>query len=139
MHRWKEVVSGVWFASVFVLALVTVTAHTDSRPRDNRGWWVAQGKLNVPMRPQARQSPTLAAQSFMPDHELSRSHFLRDFLKGQRLFERQKFGGNGRTCLTCHSRETGTVSPADAQARFRRTKHDPLFIHDGSDDDDPEL
>ena len=30
---------------------------------------------------------------------------------GRRLFERETFGGNGRTCLTCHSRKTGTVSP----------------------------
>ena len=29
---------------------------------------------------------------------------------GMHLFERETFGGNGRTCLTCHSRQTGTVS-----------------------------
>jgi hypothetical protein len=38
---------------------------------------------------------------------------------GQQLFERETFGGNGRTCLTCHSRATGTVSPEDVQARFQ--------------------
>jgi hypothetical protein len=54
--------------------------------------------------------------------------------EGQRLFEQETFGGNGRTCVTCHSRETGTVSPQDAQARFNANPHDPLFIHDGSDD-----
>ena len=53
---------------------------------------------------------------------------------GQRLFERETFGGNGRTCLTCHSRKTGTVSPQDAQARFQANPQDPLFVHDGSDD-----
>jgi Di-haem cytochrome c peroxidase len=53
---------------------------------------------------------------------------------GRRLFERETFGGNGRTCLTCHSRKTGTVSPKDAQARFNANPHDPLFAHDGSDD-----
>ncbi len=53
---------------------------------------------------------------------------------GKRLFERETFGGNGRTCLTCHSRETGTVSPKDAQERFRCDPNDPLFLHDGSDD-----
>ena len=26
---------------------------------------------------------------------------------GRQLFERETFGGNGRTCLTCHSRRTG--------------------------------
>ena len=53
---------------------------------------------------------------------------------GQQLFEHETFGGNGRTCLTCHSRETGTVSPQDAQLRFQQNPHDPLFLHDGSDD-----
>jgi cytochrome c peroxidase len=53
---------------------------------------------------------------------------------GRHLFERETFGGNGRTCLTCHSRETGTVSPQDARARFAADPHDPLFLHDGSDD-----
>lgn len=53
---------------------------------------------------------------------------------GQRLFERETFGGNGRTCATCHSRETGTVSPQDAQQRFAAGPGDALFVHDGSDD-----
>jgi cytochrome c peroxidase len=53
---------------------------------------------------------------------------------GKRLFERETFGGNGRTCLTCHSRDTGTVTPADALARFQKNPKDPLFLHDGSDD-----
>lgn len=53
---------------------------------------------------------------------------------GQHLFERETFGGNGRTCLTCHSRETGTVSPQEAQQRFATDPADALFVHDGSDD-----
>lgn len=53
---------------------------------------------------------------------------------GRRLFERETFGGNGRTCQTCHTEETGTVSPQDARRRFRMDRHDPLFVHDGSDD-----
>lgn len=53
---------------------------------------------------------------------------------GKQLFEQETFGGNGRTCLTCHSRETGTVSPRDAQKRFVANRQDPLFLHDGSDD-----
>ena len=57
-------------------------------------------------------------------------------LEGRRLFERETFGGNGRTCLTCHSRETGTVSPREARLRFRASPDDPLFLHDGSDDED---
>jgi cytochrome c peroxidase len=53
---------------------------------------------------------------------------------GKKLFEEETFGGNGRTCRTCHSRETGTTSPEDAQKRFNKNPGDPLFVHDGSDD-----
>jgi cytochrome c peroxidase len=53
---------------------------------------------------------------------------------GRHLFERETFGGNGRTCLTCHTRRTGTVSPEDARERFERDPDDPLFRADGSDD-----
>ena len=59
-----------------------------------------------------------------PDHAMA----------GKQLFERETFGGNGRTCSTCHSSATGTVSPEDAQRRFARNPNDPLFLHDGSDD-----
>ena len=54
--------------------------------------------------------------------------------QGKKLFETETFGGNGRTCRTCHSAATGTVSPQDAQARFQANPQDPLFLHDGSDD-----
>ena len=53
---------------------------------------------------------------------------------GKHLFERETFGGNGRTCATCHTSETGTVSPEDARRRFEANPRDPLFLHDGSDD-----
>ncbi len=56
------------------------------------------------------------------------------FLSGKQSFETGTFGGNGRTCRTCHGQETGTVSPADAQQRFALNPNDPLFLHDGSDD-----
>jgi cytochrome c peroxidase len=56
------------------------------------------------------------------------------FFKARHLFEKETFGGNGRTCSTCHSRLTGTTSPKDAQQRFARDRNDPLFIGDGSDD-----
>lgn len=54
--------------------------------------------------------------------------------RGRELFERETFGGNGRTCGTCHGKETGTVSPQEAKARFRKDPGDVLFLHDGSDD-----
>lgn len=55
-------------------------------------------------------------------------------LQGKRLFEQETFGGNGRTCETCHSKSTGTLSPAQALDRFTKDPLDPLFLHDGSDD-----
>jgi cytochrome c peroxidase len=55
-------------------------------------------------------------------------------LDGKRLFEEGTFGGNGRTCQTCHSAATGTVSPQDALKRLQKNPDDPLFLHDGSDD-----
>ena len=54
--------------------------------------------------------------------------------KNRLLFTAETFGGNGRTCRTCHSLNTGTVSPKDAQKRYRRNPLDPLFLFDGSDD-----
>ena len=64
------------------------------------------------------------------------SAIVHDLLEGRRLFDEETFGGNGRTCLTCHSQRTGTVSPEDARLRFRIDQKDPLFVHDGSDDED---
>jgi cytochrome c peroxidase len=55
-------------------------------------------------------------------------------LDGKRLFEQATFGGNGRTCLTCHAGAAGTLSAEDVQKRFRQNPDDPLFLHDGSDD-----
>jgi hypothetical protein len=54
--------------------------------------------------------------------------------EGQRLFRKETFGGNGRTCETCHSLATGTLSPADVQDRLDNDPNDPLFLHDGLDD-----
>jgi cytochrome c peroxidase len=47
--------------------------------------------------------------------------------KGKKLFKDGTFGGNGRTCRTCHSLTTGTLSPADAQARHNANPSEPLF------------
>ena len=55
--------------------------------------------------------------------------------EGRRLFDEETFGGNGRTCATCHSRETGTFSPKDVLERLQADPDDPLFVHDGLDDD----
>jgi cytochrome c peroxidase len=69
--------------------------------------------------------------------EHSAAEFFRSpsqFFKARHLFEKETFGGNGRTCSTCHSRASGTTSPKEAQQRFARDRNDPLFIADGSDD-----
>lgn len=57
-----------------------------------------------------------------------------DKIKGKFLFEKETFNGNGRTCETCHSGSDGQVSPAEAQARFKKNKKDPLFRPIDSDD-----
>lgn len=54
--------------------------------------------------------------------------------EGGRLFRKETFGGNGRTCETCHSRNTGTLSPADVQQLLLEKPSAPLFLHDGLDD-----
>src|SRR5829696_3115453 len=55
-------------------------------------------------------------------------------MEGRRLFDQETFGGNGRTCRTCHTEDTGTVSPDDAAKRLKQDPNDPLFLHDGRDD-----
>ena len=51
--------------------------------------------------------------------------------EGRRLFDVEKFGGNGRTCRTCHDKQTGTFSPEDALTRLIEDPTDALFVHDG--------
>jgi cytochrome c peroxidase len=53
---------------------------------------------------------------------------------GKHLFTKATFGGNGRTCSTCHGDETGTFSPDDAAARYAADPSDPLFLPLDSDD-----
>jgi hypothetical protein len=53
---------------------------------------------------------------------------------GKFLFEKETFGGNGRTCATCHGKETGKFSIEEAQARFAEDPNDPLFRPIDSDD-----
>lgn len=54
--------------------------------------------------------------------------------EGRRLFDVERFGGNGRTCRTCHTKQTGTFSPEEAVARLIEDPGDALFVHDGLDD-----
>ena len=53
---------------------------------------------------------------------------------GKRLFDHETFGGNGRTCGTCHSGHDGTIGLEEVAERLREDPSDPLFVHDGLDD-----
>ena len=55
-------------------------------------------------------------------------------LDGKKLFERETFGGNGRTCRTCHSKETGTLTLADVQRIIEAGDPDSLLIDDALDE-----
>ena len=72
--------------------------------------------------------PALLTGNDQKKCENERSH------EGRRLFDAEHFGGNGRTCVTCHSKKTGTISPEDVQARLAEDSNDPLFVGDGLDD-----
>jgi cytochrome c peroxidase len=122
--RWKTaVVTAIVITSMSVLGLAGVSAH-DVRPRHPERLFQPRATMgSMTLRAEPNQTPAPAAGTT--------NHDLRE---GQRLFDEETFGGNGRTCVTCHSRDTGTVSPSDASKRFRQDPLDPLFIHDGSDD-----
>jgi cytochrome c peroxidase len=117
-------------------ALVSASADHNSPPLAAEGWYrsrLAPHAIAARAAQRANRPRDAAnAQSGKGTAVVG----IRDFLEGRRLFEEETFGGNGRTCLTCHSERTGTVSPAEAQLRFRINRRDPLFTHDGSDDDD---
>ncbi|MGE0787813.1 MAG: hypothetical protein AB7S26_19215 [Sandaracinaceae bacterium] len=55
--------------------------------------------------------------------------------EGRRLFVHETFGGNGRTCQTCHSIATGTLTLAQIDHLYRTHPDDELFQHDALDDD----
>lgn len=46
---------------------------------------------------------------------------------GLLLFNNATFRGNGRVCSTCHTSETGTITPQQAQALYASDPHNPLF------------
>jgi len=56
------------------------------------------------------------------------------FREGKRLFDREHFGGNRRTCNTCHSGRDGTIDPEEVTRRLWSDPGDELFLHDGLDD-----
>src|SRR5262245_52050513 len=53
---------------------------------------------------------------------------------GRALLLRGEFGGNGRTCGTCHSLRTGDITLERIRERFAEDPDDPLFRPLDSDD-----
>jgi hypothetical protein len=53
--------------------------------------------------------------------------------EGRRLFDHETFGGNGRTCRTCHMAGNGTLTVEAVAERLAEDPGDPLFLHDGLD------
>jgi hypothetical protein len=53
---------------------------------------------------------------------------------GKKLFERETFGGNGRTCQTCHTKKTGELSPAQVRELAETDPDNELFRSIDSDD-----
>ena len=48
--------------------------------------------------------------------------------EGQRLFDHETFGGNGRTCRTCHSGTTGRSTRMKCASGWRRTRPTPCSV-----------
>jgi hypothetical protein len=67
--------------------------------------------------------------------------------EGRRLFDVGTFGGNGRTCRTCHSKKNGTFSPEDARERLAEDRARAAeyyrkaadFVHGRAEYYDPEM
>jgi len=56
-------------------------------------------------------------------------------LDGKKLFEKETFGGNGRTCRTCHGKDTGTLALSDVQRIIDKADPDAFLVHDALDED----
>ena len=57
-------------------------------------------------------------------------------LNGKKLFEKETFGGNGRTCRTCHAKDSGTLTLVDVQQIIDKADpDDPFLVHDALDED----
>ena len=57
-------------------------------------------------------------------------------LHGAALFNLDRFDGNGRRCASCHPLalgQTGTLTPAQVELRFKFNSNGELFRHDGAD------
>jgi cytochrome c peroxidase len=84
-------------AAATVWALASVSAYHVPQPREKEHWFT-NTRIDT-----AKALPNAVAGQGL----------IRDLLEGRRLFERETFGGNGRTCETCHSQDTGDDEDGD--------------------------
>ena len=66
--------------------------------------------------------------------ELGMDAFKASVKRGKKLFKNETFGGNGRTCATCHTASNGTVTAEQIQEAFAEDPTGPLFRAIDSDD-----
>ncbi len=66
------------------------------------------------------------------DDDVDECHY--NLRSGKKLFKKETFGGNGRTCKTCHKKKSGALSPANVQTAFANNPNHPLFVAIDSDD-----
>ena len=112
------------FALSSALALAVVADNEPGSPPDIPPVSLDDAKLSAT----ARQVLELFRNSDAPDTEL--------LIEGGRVFALETFGGNGRTCETCHSLTTGTFSLEEARQRHAANPDDPLFRPIDSDHGD---
>ena len=77
---------------------------------------------------------TISAGGHLSDLEARGPDELRVELDGKKLFEKETFGGNGRTCSSCHSKETGTLTLADVQRIIATGDPDRFLVDDALDE-----
>lgn len=74
---------------------------------------------------------TVRAEGVDPDYCTDRDITITPQLieEGRQLFINETFGGNGRTCTTCHRPENNfTIDPAFISSLYRKNPLDPLFV-----------
>ena len=54
--------------------------------------------------------------------------------QGKKLFRRETFGGNDRTCSSCHTKKSGTINPEQLQELYEDDPENPVFASIDSDD-----
>lgn len=117
-NRWTSHRTATFLMFVCLSATPLASADDDDEDSDD----VTPASISLDCNPAKLQPP------------LSKACKKKRLREGRRLFRKETFGGNGRTCETCHAKKTGTFSPEDVLKRLTKDPSDPLFVHDGLDD-----